>query len=256
MSTSVVLHSSTGEAVTLSPHYIRYGNRIMDASYVATVTVKKNRILINNFKENTTLPAFTITFKKESDARHALNKCCEFYELHSSNPHYDEDDDYTEVFLPDAYGGIFTVTPDLLKYRDRVIGTEEVRTVQVKGRRVLINRFKGNHIAPTMCVHFTDKNAAQHALDTIHAVLWNVSPSHPNETSEEVEPDVVLDDDDNDAEDIEKSTIMSRAIDELEKPADPAFLAFMAISTIVMASLFVLRLSLGTKSNGYHYDEL
>ncbi len=223
----------------------------MDASFIATVTVKKNRILFNNFKENTTLPTFGITFKKESEARQALNTCCEFYELSSSNPHYEEDDDYVEVYLPDAYGGIFTITPDYLKYRDRVLGTEEVRTVQVKGRRILINRFKGNHSSPTMCVHFMDKNAAHHALDTIHAVLWNVTPPS-DESSEDVKPDVVLEDD----EDLNHSTVMTRAIKELDKPADPAFLTFMAVSTIVMLFLAILRLAVGGRSNGHGYDEL
>lgn len=251
MSSSVVLYSSTGEAVTLSPHYIRYGNRILDASFIASITVKKNRILFNNFKENTTLPSFGISFKKESDARQALNKCCEFYELSGSNPYYDEDNEYVEVFLPDAYGGIFTVTPDLLKYRDRVIGTEEVRTVQVKGRRVLVNRFKGNHIAPTMCVHFSDKNAAQHALNTIHAVLWNATPAD-EESSQDVKPDVVLEDDLEE----ENTTVMSRAIKELEKPTDPAFLTFMTISTVVMMVLVLTRLSVGYRSDGHSYDEL
>ncbi len=251
MSSSIVLHTSTGEAVTLSPHFIRYGNRIIDASYVASIAVKKNRILFNNFKENTTLPTFTITFKKESEARHALNKCCEFYELSGSNPHYDEDDDYVEVFLPDAYGGIFTVTPDYMKYRDRVIGTEEVRTVQVKGRRVLINRFKGNHIAPTMCVHFVDKNAAHHALDTIHAILWNTSPPTAEEQPEDVEADVVLEDDSEGKD----TTVMTRAMKNLETSADPAFLTFMTISTAVMLFLAIVRLSMGRATHD-GYDEL
>ena len=255
MSSPIVLRSSTNEAVTLSPNYIRFGNRIMDASFIATVTVKKNRILFNNFKENTTLPTFGITFKKESDARQALNKCCEFYELHSSNPNYEEDDDYVEVFLPDAYGGIFTITPDYLKYRDRVLGTDEVRTVQVKGRRILINRFKGNHIAPTMCVHFDDKNAAQHALDTIHAVLWNVTPTH-EESFEDVKPDVVLEDDHSDEEDLNHSTVMTRAMKELDKPADPAFLIFMTVSTFVMMVLVMFRFAVGRQTNGHFYDEL
>jgi hypothetical protein len=252
MSSSIVLRSSTNEAVTLSPHYIRYGNRILDASFIATVTVKKNRILFNNFKENTTLPTFGISFKKESEARQALNSCCEFYELNSTNPHYEEDDDYVEVFLPDAYGGIFTITPDYLKYRDRVIGTEEVRTVQVKGRRILINRFKGNHSAPTMCVHLPDKDAAHHALDTIHAVLWNVTPPSSEESSEDVKPDIVLDED----EDLNGSTSLTRAIKQMEQPADPAFLTFMTVSMFVLFFLTIFRLAVGGQSNGHFYDEL
>lgn len=253
MSAPTVLYSSTGEAVYLSPNYIRYGNRIMDASFVATVTVKKNRILFNAFKENTTLPTFAIPFKKESDARHALNKCCEFYEINTSNPNYDEDDDIVEVYLPDAYGGIFTVTPDYLKYRDRVIGTEEVRTVQVKGKRVVINRFKGNHIAPTMCVHFVDKNASQHALNTIHSVLWNINASalEDTEDTEDVKPDVILDE----VEELNHSTRMSEAIKQMEQPADPLFLSFLTVGTLLMFALSVLQYIVkdpGTRG----YDEL
>jgi hypothetical protein len=252
MSAPTVLYSSTGEAVYMSPNYIRYGNRIMDASFVATVTVKKNRILFNAFKENTTLPTFAIPFKKESDARHALNKCCEFYEINTSNPNYDEDDDIVEVYLPDAYGGIFTVTPDYLKYRDRVIGTEEVRTVQVKGKRVVINRFKGNHIAPTMCVHFVDKGAALHALNTIHSVLWNINASalEDTEDTEDVKPDVVLEDDTNPQD----GRFMIHVKENLGSPIDPDFLVFMKTSTIILFLLVILRYSVGNVSS--HYDEL
>jgi hypothetical protein len=246
---STILPSTTGDQLVLTPNYIRYGNRVMDSSYIASVTVKKNRILFNNFKQNTSLPTLTVSFKNESLARHALNKCCEYFELCSSNPYYGSDDDIHEVFLPDAYGGMFAVNPEYLKYRDRVVGANEVRTVQQKGRRVLVNRYKNNHEAPTMCVHFADKNSAKHALDTIHSILWNISPTETQEESvEDVEPDVVLED-----ETTENSTLMSRSMAELEKPIDPVFLSFMTITTFILFILSILRFS---TEKGRGYDEL
>ena len=248
---STILPSTTGDQLILTPNYIRYGNRVMDSSYIASVSVKKNRILFNNFKQNMTLPTLTVSFKNESLARHALNKCCEYFEISSSNPYYNSDDDIHEVFLPDAYGGIFTVNPEYLKYRERVIGANEVRTVQKKGRRVLINRFKNNHESPTMCVHFADKNSAQNALDTIHSILWNVASTETEKESvEDVEPDVVLED-----ENTEDSTIVARAMKELDKPADPVFLTFMTISTFILFMLTLMRVAVGSGYNG-RTDEL
>lgn len=237
MTSPCILYDTNGDEFHLSQNYVRYGNRILDASFIATITVKKQKLLFNNFKQNTTLPVFTVPFKKDSDARHAMNKCLEFYDLTKSNPFYREEDDWAEVFLVDAYGGVLHVNPDFLKYRDRVLSTSDVRTVHVKGRRVLVNHFKGNMSVPTMCVHFADKNAAAYALNCIHSVVWNVTM---DDDSEALSEDEVVDE-----------GVMMKLLD---KPADPIFLKFMAVGTAVLLFLSVMQVFVKTSSSPY--DEL
>lgn len=242
MSISHTLYDNNNEQVFLTQNYIRYGNRILDASFIATVSVKKHKLLFNNFKQNTTLPVMAIPFKKETDARHALNLCVEFYALGSSNPFYGPDDKKDDVYLVDAYGGTMLVNPEFLKYRDRLISTADVRTAQVKGRRVLINRFKANMSVPTMCVHFADKNTAARALNTIESILWNVPVEKPD-----VEP---LEEEE---EENNSKITMSQALELLDKPADPAFFTFMVVSTSLLLALTFLRAILGPVDGG---DEL
>lgn len=249
MSSPCILYDTNGDEFHLSQNYVRYGNRILDASFIATITVKKQKLLFNNFKQNTTLPVFTVPFKKDSDARHAMNKCLEFYDLTKSNPFYREEDDWAEVFLVDAYGGVMHVNPDFLKYRERVLSTSDVRTVHVKGRRVLVNHFKGNMSVPTMCVHFADKNAASYALNCIHSVVWNVTMDDDSEVLPEDTEEVV-----DYEEDLGLEGRMSRAMKILDKPADPLFLKFVAFSTAVLLFLNVMKL-LVSSSNSYN-DEL
>lgn len=246
MSSSSILYDSNGDEFHLTKNYIRYANRILDASFIATITVKKHKLLFNNFKQNTTLPVLTVPFKKESDARCALNKCLEYYEL-SSSSYYGEDDEYSEVFLVDAYGGVMHVAPQFLKYRDRIISSSDVRTVHVKGRRVLINHFKSNMNVPTMCVHFADKNAATHALNCIQSILWNV-PS--DDSVQEAVPEIEDKHNDN-----ENGGPVSRALEALHEPADPAFLMFMTVGTGLLFALGFLRLLVGGGEMTYN-DEL
>lgn len=231
MSTSHVLHDSNGDEFHLNQNYIRYGNRILDASFIATISVKKHKLLFNNFKQNTTLPVLNVPFKKESDARHALNLCLDFYEVASGNPYYGETDQRNEVFLADAFGGVMHVTPDFLKYRDRVLSSSDVRCVNVKGRRILVNHFKGNLGVPTMCVHFADKTAAARALNSIQSILWNI-PQECEDLDEDVTPDTEVGQ-------------VGKAMELLEKPADPAFLTFMVVSASFMLALTFLRAILG-----------
>lgn len=230
MSSLCVLYDNNGDEFHLNTNYVRYGNRILDASFIASITVKKHKLLFNNFKQNTTLPTLCVPFKKDTDARHALNKCLEYYDLCSSNGFYRGDDERDEVFLVDAYGGVMHVTPDYLKYRDRVVSAHNVRTVHVKGRRVLINHFKGNMNVPTMCVHFADKDAAGHALNMIHSILWNLpfEDACPQDCC--VKPDVELAD-------------LPRLIEDT--PADPIFLKFMVIGTALMFALTLIRAFVG-----------
>ena len=237
MTSPCILYDTNGDEFHLSQNYVRYGNRILDASFIATITVKKQKLLFNNFKQNTTLPVFTVPFKKDSDARHAMNKCLEFYDLTKSNPFYREEDDWAEVFLVDAYGGVLHVNPDFLKYRDRVLSTSDVRTVHVKGRRVLVNHFKGNMSVPTMCVHFADKNAAAYALNCIHSVVWNVMMDDDSEALSEDEV-------------VNEGVVMKL----LDKPADPIFLKFMAVGTALLLFLSVMQVFV--KASSSPYDEL
>lgn len=231
MSLSYVLHDTNGDEFHLTQKYVRYGNRILDASFIATVSVKKHKLLFNNFKQNTTLPVLTVPFKKETDARHAMNLCIEFCDLTVSNPFYAADDERHEVFLVDAYGGTLFVSPEYLKYRDRLMSANDVRTVNVKGRRVLINHYKGNMNLPTMCVHFADKNAAEHALNTIESILWNTtSPDAEVSVEKYVEHEPIAD---------------ANSVDVLNKPVDPAFLYFMFFSTGLLIFLQILRVFLG-----------
>jgi hypothetical protein len=240
MSSPCVLYDSNGDAFHITKNYVRYGNRILDASFIATITVKKHKLLFNNFKQNTTMPVLTVPFKKESDARQALNKCQEFYESASCNPYYGENDEFCEVFLVDAYGGVMHVAPQFLKYRNRIVSTSDVRTAHVKGRRILINHFKSNLNVPTMCVHFADKNAAEHAINCIESILWNVPLDE--------RPEPVMDD-----EVVVEST--SKTMELLNKPADPAFLMFLTVGTAFLFSLTFLRLLVGGNEMSYN-DEL
>ncbi len=232
MSSAYVFNDSKGESVVLAPHFLRYGNRILDASYISLVTVKKNRLLFNSFKQNTTLPTFSIPFKTEGDASEVLLKCCEFYEMNSSNPWYTDEDTKYEVYLADAYGGSFIVCADYLKYRGRILGSEMVRTVSLKGRRVLINRYKSNQTAPTMCIHFKDKKAAQDAMNTIHSVLWNVNPDEFLTRLPIAKPDT--------ANPTSSGGIVGNALKVLEEPADPTFLYFVTFGTAVLLFLRLL----------------
>lgn len=231
MSTPYVLYDSNGDEFHLHQNYIRYGNRILDASFIATVTVKKHKLLFNNFKQNTSLPVLTVPFKKETDARQALNICVDSYRLSRSNGYYDTNDEADEVFLMDAFGGSLQVTPDFLKYRDRIISTSDVRTVHVKGRRVLLNHFKSNMNVPTMCVHFADKDSAARALNTIHSILWNVE-----------EEDNVSKASGGEEEEEEEQGRVERALALLHKPADPAFLTFMFVGTSALLFLTFMRM--------------
>ena len=228
MSSPYVLYDNNGDEFHLNKNYVRYGNRILDASFIASITVKKHKLLFNNFKQNTSLPTMCIPFKKDTDARHALNKCLEYYDVCSSNGLYEENDERTEVFLVDAYGGVMHVHPDYLKYRDRVLSVGNVQTLQVKGRRVLVNHFKGNMSVPTMCVHFADKDAAAHALNMIHSVLWNI-PLEDAALCESVDADEEL-------EGIPQCMTSS---------ADPVFLKFMILGTSLLFALMLVRAFVG-----------
>lgn len=258
MSSPCILYDTNGDEFHLNQNYIRYGNRILDASFIATISVKKQRLLFNSFKQNTTLPVFSVPFKKESDARQAMNKCMDLYELTHSNPFYREEDDWVEVFLVDAYGGVMHVNPDFLKYRDRVLNTSDVRTVHLKGRRVLVNHFKGNMNVPTMCVHFADKDAAANALNCIQSVVWNVETGIVAEALPEDENE---NENENVVEELENfehylglEGRMSRAMKLLDKPADPIFLKFMAIGTFVLLFLSFMKFQVGSGNSSY--DEL
>ena len=249
MSSPCVLTDSNGDAFHITKNYVRYGNRILDACFIATVTVKKHKLLFNNFKQNTTMPVLTVPFKKESDARHALNKCQEFYESASCNPYYGEDDDSNEVFLMDAYGGVMHVAPKFLRYRNRIINTSDVRTAHVKGRRVLINHFKSNMNVPTMCVHFADKNDAENALNHIESVLWNV-PLYEKPKPDPIDENENENDDENE---VKEGGAVSRAMELLDKPADPFFLTFVTVATGFLFSLTLLRMLVGREVS---HDEL
>ena len=164
-----------------------------------------------------------------------------------SNPFYADDDRRNEVHLVDAYGGVMHVSPDFLKYRDRIINTSDVRTLHMKGRRVLVNHFKSNMSVPTMCVHFAEKTLAVQALNTIQSILWNL----PSEDIPSVEGIPFVDDEEEEEdEEVQNDNSIMRVI---EKPADPSFLAFMAIGTSVLLILNVLRMMLGS---GDPHDEL
>jgi len=241
MSSPHVLYDSNGDEFHLAQNYVRYGNRIIDASFIATITVKKHKLLFNNFKQNTMYPVLSVPFKKETDARHAMNKCLEFYDLSHSNPFYSESDRRNEVHLVDAYGGVMHVTPDFLKYRDRVLNTSDVRTLHLKGRRVLVNHFKGNTCVPTMCVHFAEKTLAVDALNTIQGILWNLPVSQEDviEVEEEDDSEVLCD---------ENSTLSI-----LHGSPDPVFLTFLTVGTSILLILSVLRVLL---IPGYVHDEL
>ena len=240
MSSTYILRDSNGDEFYLNQNYVRYGNRILDASFIATISVKKHKLLFNNFKQNTTLPVLSVPFKKETDARHAMNLCLEFYDIAPSNPFYGANDERIEVFLADAFGGVMHVTPEYLKYRDRVLNTSDVRCVHVKGRRVLVNHFKGNVNVPTMCVHFIDKNVAEYALSNIQSILWNVAVPTSEPASLAVKPEST------EAPD-------SRAMGVLDKPADPIFLQFMTIGISFLLALNFLRMMVGSEDNN---DEL
>jgi hypothetical protein len=237
MSSPCVLTDTNGDAFHITQNYVRYGNRILDASFIATITVKKHKLLFNNFKQNTSMPVLTVPFKKDSDARHALNKCQEFYESASCNPYYGADDEFNEVFLADAYGGVMHVAPQFLKYRNRIVSSSDVQTAHVKGRRVLINHFKSNMNVPTMCVHFADKTAAELALNHIQSILWNVP------LDDLAKPDPIVED-----EEDEKTGPVSRAMEILEKPADPAFLTFVTVATGFLFAITVLRMLVGREN--------
>jgi hypothetical protein len=117
----------------------------------------------------------------------------------------------------------------------------------MKGRRVLVNHFKSNMSVPTMCVHFAEKTLAVQALNTIQSILWNL----PSEDIPSVEGIPFVDDEEEEEdEEVQNDNSIMRVI---EKPADPSFLAFMAIGTSVLLILNVLRMMLGS---GDPHDEL
>lgn len=234
MSALYILSDANGDVFHLQSNYIRYHNHILDASYIATITVKKNKVLFNNFKQNTTLPTLAIPFKTHDEARQVMDNCIYLYNLSKSNMLYEEDDERDEVFLGDAYGGSLQVTPEFLRYRDRIVGSNDVRTLHIKGRRVLINHFKANMNVPTMCVHFEDKAAAIAALTTIHSILWNVAEDQNQEQEQdekqerEQEQDV--------KEDTEENPIES-PLAVLDKPIDPVVLLTMCFFTLIFLTI-------------------
>lgn len=235
------LTDHAGETLHLNNHYVRHGNRVIDASSIASVRVKKNKILFNSFKENTTLPTLAVTFKKDSDAVHALNQCLALYEHCDSNPFYFYGDHKDEVYLVDAYGTVLTVAPTYLKYRNRILSSNDVTTVQVKNRKILVNNHKGNHMLPTLCVHFADKDAAQNALNNILSIVWNVPTA-------DVEKPVY-------DEEEEVPTPMSNALHVLESPLDNRMLMVTLFGTFAVYMLALVTAAL-TMSRGNRTDEL
>jgi hypothetical protein len=248
MSAIYILSDANGDAFHLQSHYIRHRNRILDASFIASISVKKNKVLFNNFKQNTTLPCLTVPFKTNEDARQVMDNCAYLYNLSKGNYLYDEDDKREEEFITDAYGGSLQVTPEFLRYRDRIIGVHDVRSLHLKGRRVLVNHFKGNMSVPTMCVHFEDKAAAAAALNTIHSLLWNVEEnSMPLTGSSSFEKDSEDGDDIEDSEesDMKSKGTMESALELLDKPADPVFLYFMLVGMSTLLLLSILQVMIG-----------
>ena len=240
------LTDSNGSALYLNQRFVRFENRIFDASSITTIRVKKNQVLFNSFKQNTTLPTLTVTFKNDAEALEVLNRCMDLYRANSGNDYYSEDDERNEYYLPDAYGGNMLVNPEYLGYRNRIVSASDVKTVSVKGRRVLINNFKGNVGSPTMCVHFADKDTAMNAMNRINSVLWNVrvvtvcEEDCPCEKAEPVDADIDL----------------NEQIGLLMKPADPIFLRFFVVMTGILLTLQVIRGILHISGSGSHYDEL
>ena len=51
------------------------------------------------------------------------------------------------------YGDRIVVSPAYITYRNRLIDMLEVREFRVIGKKFLINSFKQNDGAPTMCIH-------------------------------------------------------------------------------------------------------
>jgi hypothetical protein len=92
-------------------------------------------------------------------------------------------------------------------------------------------------------VHFADKNAAEHAINCIESILWNVPLDERPEPVPEMEDDEV----------VVEST--SKTMELLNKPADPAFLMFLTVGTAFLFSLTFLRLLVGGNEMSYN-DEL
>lgn len=236
------LTDTNGSALYLNERFVRFENRIFDASSITTIRVKKNKVLFNSFKQNTTLPTLAVTFKTDAEALEVLNRCMDLYRANSGNYYYAPDDERSEYYLPDAYGGNMLVNPEYLGYRNRIVSACDVKTVSVKGRRVLINNFKGNVASPTMCVHFADKETAMNAMNRINSVLWKVEIVTTCEDLPRIKPD------------------LDSAIEEytsiLNKPADPIFIRFFTIMTGILLSLQIIRALVNSSGRGNSYDEL
>jgi hypothetical protein len=242
MSAIYILSDANGDAFHLQSHYIRHKNRILDANFIANISVKKNKILFNTFKQNITLPSLTVPFKTYEEACQVMDYCMNLYALSMTNVLYNEEDTKDEAFIADAFGGSIQVTPEFLRYRDRIVGVSDIRTVHVKGRRVLVNHFNGNMSAPTMCVHFEDKAAARAALNTIHSILWNVE-EQKNEEEELSDPTTS-----------DKDGRIERAMGLLDTPVDPAFIMFMVVSISLIFVLGVVQILVANKDSEYDYE--
>ncbi len=232
------INDHNDSSLILHERYIRFANRIFDSSTIATVRVKKNKVLFNSFKQNTSHPTLSVTFKTESEAVQVLEMCANLYRV-SSATYYADEEEKSEYYLPDAYGTSLVVTPEYLNYRNRIVSASEVKTVSMKGKRVLVNNFKGNVSSPTMCVHFKDKDTAFDAMNRIHSVLWNTKLRVVDKPSETEKPEP--------AEDIPSV---------LTAKADPMFLNFVMGMTGVLLFLQMMRAMIYVNGSGDGNDEL
>ena len=74
--------------------------------------------------------------------------------------------------LNDLWNYTFEITPTYVAHRNRLITTDSIQTVHIKGKRLLINTFKQNQTLPTMCVFFKSKEEVEEALQTVKSSLY------------------------------------------------------------------------------------
>jgi hypothetical protein len=67
----------------------------------------------------------------------------------------------------DRYGDTIVVSPNYIRYRNRLIDRMDIMEIRVVGKKFLINSFKQNVLSPTMCIHMESHDEALGFYDEV-----------------------------------------------------------------------------------------
>ena len=78
--------------------------------------------------------------------------------------------------VSDVWGDEVDINRSYIAYRNRLIDVHLIHTFQTKGKRLLINTYKQNVCAPTMCIFFDSKERAQEVLQIMKKTYYGGAP--------------------------------------------------------------------------------